>query len=301
MVVNLRTAAVSEIAELAYLIYSARKIEPNDPGYCLFIGSGCSLPFAPSSTKLVDDLLKEMYPKEKPTERRRIFQEKSQNEGTALDSHSLEVVAKAYKRKKGDEALRRFLVANFSTIPKNNKGYADLCSLVEDGYFKLIFTTNLDTLIEDTFLRQGLDFDLFNDLSDYSKRPSVYKPIVYKLHGSYNKIDPDVTWDQTQALHPRKQLHLRHFFESNTFIFVGYSGLDTDIIAGLYGVDPIVRDRLRIYSFTRSGTSENIKRLLTRYNSEKGNIAMGNIDDGGTFFSVLLDETKSVEEKAKND
>jgi hypothetical protein len=77
--------------------------------------------------------------------------------------------------------------------------------------------------------------------------------------------------------------------------------MDMDIIACLHEVIPVVRDRLRLYSFTRSGRSENMKRLLTRYNSEKGDIAMGNVDDGGAFFSVLLDETKTVEEKARND
>ena len=298
---SLRTEALGEIAELAYLLYSARKFEPNDPGYCLFIGSGCSLPTAPSSTKLVDDLLEEMYPKIRPKDRRKIFKKTYEMEIGAIDYPSLEVVSDAYKRKKGDEALLRFLKSNFSSIGKNSKGYEALCRLVKAGYFKLVFTTNLDTLIEDTFRIENLDFDLFNDLSDYSKRPSLYKPVVYKLHGSYDRVDPDLGWQQVQQLHPRKNLHLRHFFESNNFIFVGYSALDMDIFSSLVTVEPIVRDRLRIYSFTRSGKSENIKRLLMRYNSIRGNVALGNVSDGGTFFMTLTDELKTVEEKAKND
>ena len=300
MVPGLKESAAEEIDELAHLIYSAREFEPNDPGYCLFIGSGCSLPIAPSSQKLADTLLEEMFPKTKPEERHRVFHQEFPSDSMSLDHISLEDVSDAYKTKKGDEALQRFLKVSFSKINNSSKGYEALASLVKAGYFKLIFTTNLDKLIENAFQKIGVKFDLFDDSSDYSKRPSLDKVVVYKLHGSYDKVDLDIGWRDVKQLHPRKQFHLRHFFESNNFVFAGYSGADMDILRCLQSVDPDHRKVLRIYSFTRSGNWENMKRLLRQYHSERGNVALGNVTDGGTFLFTLHDEIKNVEEKEKN-
>lgn len=297
---DLQIHALREIAGLAYLIYEARNLDPNDPGYCLFIGSGCSLPAAPSSSELVGELVEEMYPKSAPSELKTQFEKEFSDYFVGVTNISLEAVAEAYKQKKGAEALSRSLKAKFGKISNSNKGYEALGELVKEGYFKLIFTTNIDTLIEDSFSRIGLEFDLFNDLSDYYRRPALPRPRVYKLHGSYDKIDPNIAWRDVEQLHPRKELHLRHFFESNHFIFVGYSAQDFDIYSSLIRVDNAIRERLRIYSFTLHGKSQLMILLLRRFFSSKGNISMGNVKDGGTFFLTLKDEIKTIEEKKKD-
>jgi len=293
--------ASNEIAALANEIYWAKEFDPTDPGFGLFVGSGCSLPLAPTSSELIEKLLEEMYRKIAPRKRLQGFKKEFRGAIEGLSHFSLEVVCEAYKEKRGPDALLRSLKAKFGKLGNFHKGYEALGELVKRGYFKLVFTTNIDTLMDDTFSGMRLKFDIVDDLSDFSRRPSLSRPCIYKLHGSYNKFDPNIAWRDVQQLHPRKELHLRHFFESNTFIFVGYSLQDMDIFSALWKVDPSFRERLRIYSFTMRGESADLKKLLRRFNSFKGNIALGDVHRGGAFFFALKDEIESVEEKEKSD
>jgi len=298
---ELSDQAAVEIARLASDIYYAREVEPNDPGYCLFIGSGCSLPAAPSSSKLTEKLVEEFYGKIPSNERKSRFEREFPS--YVGEGHiTLEAICEAYKEMRGPDALLRSLKAKFGQRGKFHEGYAVLGDLVKEGYFKAIFTTNIDTLIEDTFKKKELDFDLIEDLSDYQSRTpstSAARPCVYKLHGSYDHPDPNVSDRDLQQLHPAKSRHLQFFFELNSFIFVGYSARDMDIFFSLSKVETFVRERLRMYSFTLSGDSPDMKKLLRRYNSIRGNIALGNVDNGGTLLFALKNEIKNVEEKAK--
>jgi hypothetical protein len=297
---KIREKAMEAIYGIANDIYWAREFSPNDPGYCLFIGSGCSLPLAPSYSELSERLLREMYPNVKDTNELFLrFKDEFQKEVYAIDKISLECICEGYRENKGEEALLRSLKREFEKEEykkKTHEGYRILGELIKDGFFKIIFTTNIDTLIEDTFQEMGLDFHLFETISDYDKRPSLDKPCLYKLHGTYNKR-ADVAWRDVQQLHPKKAHHLTHFFESNTFIFVGYSMQDKDIYETLYyKVDPFVRERLKIYAVTLSGSKGNMKELLSKFTSIKGDISLGeNVDNGGAFFFALKEGLKEIE------
>jgi len=299
MPTSLLLQAAEAIRTLAYDVYWAREFSPNDPDFCLFLGAGCSLPLTPASSELGEKLLEEMYSGIAPKERRLRFQEEFRGNLVGVSQVTLETICEAYKEKKGAEALLRSLKAKFDRIRTVHRGYETLGELVRDGYFKVIFTTNVDTLIEDAFRRARLKFNLIDNLSEYSRRPSLAGPRVYKLHGSYNKVDPNVAWRDLQQLHPMKEYHLNHFFESHSFIFVGYSAKDMDIFSALWQVDPSLLERLRIYSFTISGKSPDMEKLLRRFNSSSGNIAMGDVHDGGTFFFTLKNELKKVEKREK--
>jgi hypothetical protein len=283
------------IKSISYDIFRRKFESP----YCLFIGAGCSVPFIDSTSVLERDLLHDLFPS---ASTRKEEEELLRQTLSKIDLPSrvrLETVCEAYKYLRSYEALVSFLASRFKRGFEIPEGYRCLARLVAKGYFRIIFTTNLDELCEDA-LNAELDKDAckrFVTEEDFLQPIRETKPRLYKLHRTYSNPTPDVCWNDVKQLHKNKGEHLIHFWANYNFIFVGYSVDDLDIFTTLQSIEAGKREKLATFWFTKGEPSERISDVMSKYSKMGNVISVGDLRSGSDLFTMMENALSPLEQR----
>lgn len=184
----------------------------------LFIGSGFSIKAgAPSVWKLIEALNKVVN-----------------TDLTKEASSTLRSITETFVEKYGDrQELLTILKDLFSFKPKD---ISDQQMLVRIPHIHTIFTTNYDTLLEDTYPKEDREVITSNTGCAFTSNVPVH---IYKVHGDINTLnDPDrivITDSDYKEYFTNKQFEfiwkeLQNAFVKKHVVFIGYSLEDDNIL-----------------------------------------------------------------------
>lgn len=114
---------------------------------------------------------------------------------------------------------------------------------------KQYWTTNYDSLIEDTFEFRNIKTIVYADDRDLARKQGDAKVFIFKMHGTYNKPSTAiVTKSDYERYYSTHEMFLAHFktsLSSKTFLFVGYSFSDLNISYVLSRIKNIYKTKRR--------------------------------------------------------
>lgn len=257
--------------------------------FCLFIGAGASTSAGiPCGRDFQTKILYRLYGKSLndtaiEEEFRREFKDK-----IGSQKLTLEMIFQGLKEKFGGSAFD-ILQKGFDGSLELPSGYYSLAYLIQHGFFKIVFTVNLDELIEKSLSEEigSTGYNLICETDRFKSltpTPTNYlaKPLLVKLHGTYTlKSTLIVSWEDVQKLPPEKTEFLEYYASNYPMLFVGYSGRDPDIKRVLRKASNNSNDKTFCVSPNELG--EDAKELLGFYNSSSNHIRMTSDD----FFDEL--------------
>lgn len=218
----------------------AERLINNPKDFCFFLGAGFSYykDDPNKSCPLAKTLIRELFQKYNISEEKLPF---------SKYKDSLEYIFLFLKKLYPDENFNKFIVEKFKkkfNIPKSVKIFTQL---VKQKVISQIFTVNWDLLIEKQLKSKiNMYYKTFNF-------NNIKLPFYIKLHGSSCDIDSIIiSIDQIElneynfSLIFKRNL-LKLFYDSKTFIFVGYSFNDLDFI-DIFKYK-LYSDRVDIYIF----------------------------------------------------
>ena len=207
-------------------VYLLRSIEK---GKCvLFVGAGVSCEAGlPSASKLSEILACEAdYPKTFPC--------------------SLLDIGQYYEEKFGRASLMKRL---YETLKPGRPSETHKLIAALSSKFRLIITTNYDSLLEDAFTEIGYPYYNVKEARDITNTPvETELPIIFKIHGDLDTKNIILTREDyyhylEKSLKSTLGAYLKAQLAMGTFLFVGYSLRDYNFVL-LY---ESVRDELKDY------------------------------------------------------
>lgn len=111
-------------------------------------------------------------------------------------------------------------------------GYAYLVSLIENGFFNTVFTTNFDDLLNEAFYQFSTNRPIVcaHDSSISGISVTSDRPKIIKLHGDYLFDNIKTTLRETETLETNMRQKFQEFAKDYGLIIVGYSGQDRSIM-----------------------------------------------------------------------
>ncbi|MGY5351543.1 SIR2 family protein [Wenyingzhuangia sp. IMCC45533] len=257
---DLRRELVTKERSIADLIRYIGTRTDDNPNYSLFIGSGCSITSGiKSGNKLIEKWRKDLCPtNEKNIDeyfKKQVWYDE-RNPYSAL-----------FERKYDLPRQRRMFVEEEVRDKTPSIGYSYLTKLVEESYFKTLFTTNFDDLLNESFYQYSnirpivcAHDSSINSITVTSKRPKVIK-----LHGDYLFDDIKSTLRETESLEENIKNKFIEFSKDYGLVVVGYGGNDRSIMDILnYLLKNEEYFKYGIYWCLREDTeiSEDLRKLL---------------------------------------
>lgn len=163
---------------------------------------------------------------------------------------------------------RRAYIEKATKGAKPAWGYAFLASLLKNGIFNVIFTTNFDDLISDACYRFANDLSPMicaHDSGVSSVRLMSDRPKVVKLHGDFLYDSIKNTSSELQSLEANMREKFIEFAKEYGLIVVGYSGNDhsiMDLLDLLIRSENYFRNGLYWCIQTSSSPSKRLRQLL---------------------------------------
>lgn len=131
-----------------------------------------------------------------------------------------------------NEGRQRFL-EQFFLGQRPTAFHEAVARFVSRGYFRSIFTTNFDPLLERALLFAGLDVAVAADPDVVKKLATWSAPVVYKVHGDYLLTNHKHTVEETQALEQAMRERLVQSVSERSMLVIGHSGSDPSIMDAL--------------------------------------------------------------------
>lgn len=226
----------------------------SSPEFSLFLGAGASITSGiKPANKMIFEWQRQQYASCKATEE---FSDwiKSQ-EWHETDGEYSRLFELVYDQ----PSQRRAYIESAIKDSRPNLGYAYLTSLVKENIFNVIFTTNFDDLINDSFYRFENELRPMvcaHDSGINSVRLMSDRPKVIKLHGDFLYDSIKNTSSELQSLEGNMRQKFMEFAKEYGLVVVGYSGNDQSVMDLL---DVLVRSesyfRNGIYWCVRKGSS----------------------------------------------
>lgn len=196
----------------------------DNPNYSLLLGAGCSISSGiRSATELIESWKKEIS-QEYAIKLEEIERESWFNSRNSYSS--------LFEKKYDLPRQRRMFVEQEVRDKLPSIGYAYLVKLVESNYFKTIFTTNFDDLLNEAFYQYSTHRPIvcahdsgINSITVTSKRPKIVK-----LHGDYLFDDIKSTLRETESLEENIKNKFTEFAKDYGLIVVGYGGNDRSVV-----------------------------------------------------------------------
>ena len=192
------------------IYYLDRMVEELQKGYlCVFAGAGLS-----AASGYVDwkTLLKPM----------------GEQLGLNLNM-DLTLLAQYYENEFTRDELNRRIMQEFAKIPQKNDNMELLATMPISRYW----TTNYDSIIEDTLVKEGKIVDVIKDQLQFKYHSPERDAIVFKMHGNRELPDRAVLckddyekYDETRVIFTQG---LMMDLISNTFLFIGFSFSDPNL------------------------------------------------------------------------
>jgi hypothetical protein len=205
-----------------------------NPNYSLFLGAGCSITSdVKSATELIKQWKKDIYISENDIE----IEDYDENsvEDFFLKKmwyDSRNPYSALFEKKYDLPRQRRMFVEQEVRDKIPSIGYSYLIKLVENNYFKTLFTTNFDDLLNESFYQYSTNRPILcahdsaiNSITITSKRPKIIK-----LHGDYLFDDIKSTLRETESLEENIKNKFIEFAKDYGLIIIGYGGNDRSIV-----------------------------------------------------------------------
>lgn len=230
------------------------------PSYTLLLGAGASATSGiRTAAELISVWIKDLY---QHSCREAVAAYSEEIARQYLSRHhtdwylSQQEYASLFKRKFDLPRQRRMFVESEVVGKLPSMGYLYLIRLIEQRFFRTIFTLNFDDLLNEAFHQYSTLRPMIcaHDSSVSSITVTSDCPKIVKLHGDYLFDDIKVTIRETEALGNNTRNKFAEFCKNQGQIVVGYSGRDRsimDVLQDLARQDDYFR--LGLYWCTRSG------------------------------------------------
>jgi len=203
----------------------------DNPNYSLLLGAGCSVT---SGIRSANELIKIW--KREIAESNENVTLSDQNIDEYINEtswyNSRNPYSSLFEKRYDLPRQRRMFVEQEVRDKIPSIGYAYLTKLVESNYFKTIFTTNFDDLLNEAFYQFSSHRPIvcahdsaINSITVTSKRPKIVK-----LHGDYLFDDIKSTLRETESLEENIKNKFIEFAKDYGLIVVGYGGNDRSIV-----------------------------------------------------------------------
>ena len=174
-----------------------------------------------------------------------------------------------FERRYDLQRQRRMFVESEVSKKIPSIGYAYLTALVADGYFRTVFTTNFDDILNEAFYSFSHERPIVcaHDSSISSITVTSKRPKIIKLHGDYLFDDLKATLRETESLEVNMKSKLAEFAKEAGFIVVGYSGSDRsimDILTTLLNNQEYLKGGIYWCMRSDSDVPEDLRRLFWR-------------------------------------
>lgn len=131
-----------------------------------------------------------------------------------------------------NEGRQRYL-EQFFLGRRPTAAHEAIARFVSRGYFRSVFTTNFDPLLERALLFAGLDVAVAADPDLVKKLAATTAPVVYKVHGDYLLTNHKHTVEETRALEQAMEQRVVQAVTERSLLVMGYSGSDPSIVDAL--------------------------------------------------------------------
>jgi len=231
---KLRKELINKERTIDHLITYCSTRTDNNPNYSLLLGAGCSVTSGiRPATKLIEEWKKELYIQEQNSAIEEYSNEKA-DEYFAKEMwyDNRNPYSALFERKYDLPRQRRMFVEQEVRDKSPSIGYAYLIKLVENNYFKTIFTTNFDDLLNEAFYQFSTQRPLVcaHDSAISSITITSKRPKIIKLHGDYLFDDIKSTLRETESLEENIKNKFSEFAKDYGLIVVGYGGNDRSIV-----------------------------------------------------------------------
>lgn len=180
----------------------------------LFVGSGCSIPVAPSASALS----------------KKFYEELNDSMREGADRNSLQDTSSRLMLQEGNSLKRDEIIKRYFTGLTPQAFHNNLALI---PHVHTIITTNYDTLIEDAYCCGGIQvFRKDSDCCCFQERQTH----LYKIHGDVNELESIVlsTEDYRRTIKAPSNLilwnHVLSEFTKHHIVFVGYSISDGNVL-----------------------------------------------------------------------
>ncbi len=174
-------------------------------------------------------------------------------------------------------------IRRYSTQPE---AYPLLADLIARGFVEAILTTNFDLLLDLLPAIRAVDFALFATDEDFdSRQVPTNQTLVAKLHGcSSDPASMRGSWTDTKELPTARSTVLSHYVSTYPMVFVGWAGLDADIVPILESISA-KSDHPKIFWVNPSDGAPPaaIVNLLAKFDSIENYISL----PADEFFALL--------------
>ncbi|WFE83272.1 SIR2 family protein [Parabacteroides chongii] len=203
----------------------------DNPNYSLLLGAGCSVT---SGIRSANELIKIWKREIAECEEGSSLSDVEINEYITKTSwyNVRNPYSSLFEKRYDLPRQRRMFVEQEVRDKIPSIGYAYLTKLVESNYFKTIFTTNFDDLLNEAFYQFSIHRPIvcahdsaINSITVTSKRPKIVK-----LHGDYLFDDIKSTLRETESLEENIKNKFIEFAKDYGLIVVGYGGNDRSIV-----------------------------------------------------------------------
>lgn len=141
----------------------------------------------------------------------------------------LTLLAQYYKNEYTRSELNRAILNEFAKIPLQNDNMQILASLPIQRYW----TTNYDSIIEDTLRKNGKIVDVIIDQVQFKNHTLNRDAVVYKMHGDKTFPDSAVLTKKDYEMYDEDRFLFTQALTvelmSNTFLFIGFSFSDPNL------------------------------------------------------------------------
>lgn len=141
----------------------------------------------------------------------------------------LTLLAQYYKNEYTRWELNRAILNEFAKIPQQNDNMEILASLPIKNYW----TTNYDSIIEDTLRKTGKTVDVIIEQVQFKNYTLDRDAVVYKMHGDRTFPDSAVLTKQDYELYDEERSLFTQALTVdlmiNTFLFIGFSFSDPNL------------------------------------------------------------------------
>lgn len=174
-----------------------------------------------------------------------------------------------FERRYDLQRQRRMFVESEVAKAFPSIGYAYLTSLVGRGFFRTLFTTNFDDLLNEAFYSFSSERPIVcaHDSSIGSITVTSKRPKIIKIHGDYLFDDLKATVRETESLETNMKAKFAEFAKEAGFIVVGYSGADRsvmDIFGALLKNDDFLKGGVYWCLRSDSEVPEELRRIFWR-------------------------------------
>ncbi|MBD1574087.1 SIR2 family protein [Vibrio sp. S17_S38] len=137
-----------------------------------------------------------------------------------------------------NEIIKRVVESNIDENGRHRvpKAIKDFVASIKSGNIVVnnIITTNFDTLLEEEFRNQEIQFNSFSVVADTQLPNDVNDNInIYHLHGSWERGDSMHTTNQLQSNRDRIETSLQNLIGNQSLVVMGYGGWDDSFTRSL--------------------------------------------------------------------